>query len=72
MATEKERFEILLEDMNSKIDLLVEGMMGTNDRLDRLEQRVGNIENIVSKTPVLEVMVEDHEKRINVLEENVV
>jgi len=33
----KEHFEVLLEDMNRKIDLLVEGHTGLTDRMDRLE-----------------------------------
>jgi hypothetical protein len=41
---EKDHFEILLEHIEGNTQLLAEGLVGVNERLDRVEGRLGNVE----------------------------
>jgi hypothetical protein len=44
---EKDHFEVILEDINSNLDILAEGhsmMINKLDKLDRVEERLGFIE----------------------------
>ena len=75
---DKERFEILLEHMEDKIDRIAEATGGIADDVRHLRQRVDVIEANTSNYPVAEIVVtehssklQNHEKRINKLEKQV-
>ncbi len=67
----KDRFEVLLEDVQGKISAVGEGvdaLQGVPSRLDRIEDR---LESLGVKMDVLVPTVKDHSGRITRLEDKV-
>lgn len=65
----------LLEDMNSKIDVIAEGVVGLDEKVTILTERVDKIEEVVADIPVIKAAVLDiskemknHDERIGNLE----
>lgn len=65
----------LLEDMNGKIDVIAEGVVGLNEKVTILSERVDAIEEVVADIPVIKAAVLDvtkeiknHDKRLDSLE----
>lgn len=42
----KERYEVLFEEINSKMDLVLEGLKALREQVERLEFRVGRLEQL--------------------------
>jgi hypothetical protein len=75
---EENRTDVLLEEINGKFDFIIEAVSTTNDRLTRVEKRLGAVEEKLDDVgPVREVVVdisadiEDHDRRIVRLEKQV-
>lgn len=51
---------VLLEDIKSKVDTISEGVVVANDKIDRLEQRVADIEPKTDLIPVIRTVVTEH------------
>lgn len=68
MTTEKERFQVLLEEINEKLALLVDAVLSLGERVTRIEQEIVQINHKLDRLPPIEVVVSDHEHRITRLE----
>lgn len=55
----------LLEDMNSKIDVIAEGVVGLDEKVTVLTERVDKIEEVVADIPVIKAVVQDISKKQN-------
>ena len=62
VVSEKERFEILMEDMEKKFDTVIEGLISLRDDFKELKGIVTDQKNVLN----------DHELRLKVLEEKLV
>ncbi|MEI6755797.1 MAG: hypothetical protein WCK80_02170 [bacterium] len=68
--------EILLEDMNDKLDVILEYVvelanLNIGERLASIENRLGNVESILEMTVKnFSSILENHETRLNTLESN--
>jgi septation ring formation regulator EzrA len=62
----KEHFEVILERIQHNTELMLEGFSGMNQRFDRLEGRVGNVEERLDR---VEVAQEVTNRRLHNLEE---
>jgi len=58
MADERRRFEILLEDIEKKFGIVIEGLTALRDDFKELKEIVGNHEESLT----------DHEVRLKILE----
>ncbi|MBI3318935.1 MAG: hypothetical protein HYZ90_07365 [Candidatus Omnitrophica bacterium] len=78
----KERYEILFEEVSSKIDLVLDGLKGLTEQTERLEQRVGALEQRMERIELrvgaleqrmerLEVAISTHTKEIQQLQADV-
>ncbi len=59
----------LLEDMNSKIDAIADGVLAVNEKVDTLAERVSDIGQQTQKIPLLVAAQRDDVERIRVLEQ---
>ena len=70
-------FEILLEEISSKMQLVLEGVTGYTERLDRFEKKVDQRFDILEKESreikrvvgLLNVIASDHETRLQTVED---
>ena len=73
--SEKERYEILFEDVNSKMDLVLEGLKDLTERMERVEHRLGTVEQRMEQMELrmdaLEAAVSTHTKEIQRLQADV-
>ena len=61
----------LLEEMNSKIDGIADGVLAANEKIDQLAERVDVIERQTQKIPLLVAAQHDDLDRIKVLEHTI-
>ena len=67
---ERDRFEILLEDVNGKFDAVIEYVKDIpeiKERVTRLEDKFDNVE---MRTDVLESVVKEHSSEISALKQS--
>ena len=58
----------LLEDMNSKIDAIAEGVIGANEQIRQLKEQVQAIEQDTRIIPLIKVASSEDAKRIDNVE----
>lgn len=65
----KRQFGVVLEDINSKIDLVVEGHQGLNQKIDVLDEKVDvldkKVEGLDRKIDKVDEKLEDFRKEVN-------
>jgi archaellum component FlaC len=65
---ERARFEVLLEQINTKVNAIAEGQEGTNERLDHL---VGRMERVENRLDLVEMRLGGVERRLGRIEKHV-
>lgn len=71
MSSEQKRFEILLEDIESKFSLILEGISSLNMRVERLEDDMTILKEAVVPVVPLKIVVAEHETRLNRIEKKI-
>ena len=75
---DKEKFEILLEDMNGKLDAFGEGQALLIEKVDNLEKKFDlHDEKVIKIDPVIATLkdhsrqIQEHERRLDFVEKQV-
>lgn len=68
MTSERKRFEVLLEDLESKFSLILEGISTLNERVERLEEDMRMVKDAVIPVKPIKIVVAEHETRLNRIE----
>lgn len=66
---------VLLEDLDDKLDRVLDIVSGTNERVTRIEKKLDRIEPVVALIPTIQTAIKeqtnetkDHERRLGRLE----
>ena len=72
MTEERTRFEVLLENIETKVNVIAEGHAGLHQRLDQMEARFeARFDSVETQLNVLAVKVNGVETKVNGLETKV-